>query len=488
MQPLRHVLILGLVLLAAPAASPAGSESIEASVVRIVNYSQRGNWYAPWDALPARQSSGSGFVVAGGLILTNAHVVSDARLLMVYLGDDPTPHRADVRFIGHDCDLALLAPQEPGLLDAIPALEFDGLPRLRSSVETYGYPAGGQRISSTRGVVSRIEVHGYSHSALDRHLTVQTDAAINPGNSGGPVIQKGRVVGVAFQAVSQLENVGFFIPSEVVEHFLADVSDGRYDGYPELGALVSTLESPAARRRAGLAPVESGMQVELVMPGASADGHLRPGDVILAIDGRKIANDGTVARDGVRLSYGVLFDAHQAGESVRLAVLRQGEHLEIEVPMATYPPILRFANRYDALPRYYVYAGLVFVPLERETLETFGEDWSSKADEHLLYEYFTRILREPERLLEEPVVLLRRLDDPVNANAPWYRNLVVSRVNGRHISRLSDVIDAIESNHERYHLLEFEYYGRFIVLDREAADRAHGEILERYGVPRDRRL
>jgi S1-C subfamily serine protease len=488
---LRRGALLCLPLLAAGQASPAPAAEphpIEASIVRIVNHSQRGNWFAPWDAFRARQSSGSGFVVAGGLIITNAHVVSDARLLLVYLGADPTPHPARVRFIAHDCDLALLEAEEPGLLDGIPPLAFDGLPRLGSSVETYGYPAGGQRISSTRGVVSRIEVHIYSHSALDNHLTVQTDAAINPGNSGGPVIQDGRAVGVAFQAAAGLENVGFFIPTEVVEHFLEDVADGRYDGYPELGAFVSTLESPAARRRAGLGPGESGVRVDLVMPGASADGHLRVGDVVLAVDGRAIANDGTVARDGVRLSYGALLDVHQTGERVRLSVLREGERLELEVPMQPYAPMRRFANRYDEAPRYYVYAGFVFVPLERETLETFGEAWSSQAEKHLLYEYFTRFLHEPERIQREPVLLLRRLDHEINANAPWNRNLVVSRVNGREIRGLVDVIEAIESNRARHHLLEFEYFGRFIALDRAAADRAHGEILERYGVPRDRRL
>jgi len=370
----------------------------------------------------------------------------------------------------------------------VPALEQGGLPRLGSTVETYGYPAGGERISSTRGVVSRIEVNLYSHSEIDLHLTVQTDAAINPGNSGGPVVQDGRVVGVAFQAAAELENVGFFIPTEVVRHFLTDVRDGRYDGYPELGAFTSTLESPAARRRAGLAASESGVRVDTVMPRSSADGHLLPGDVILAIDGHPIANDGTVARDGVRLSYGVLLDAPQAGGSVRISLLRDGERLERELLMTPYAPIRRLGNRYDEAPRYYVYAGLVFVPLEREMLETFGDAWAYKAEKQLLYEFFTRFLEEPERILMEPVVLLRRLDHPVNANTPWSRNLVVSKVNGRPIRGLADLIEAIESNRERHHLFEFDYFGQFMVLDREAADRAHGEILERYGVSRDRRL
>ncbi len=242
----RGLVPVALLLLAIGWPAPAGASGapeIERSLVRILNYSQRANWYAPWDALRSTQSSGSGFVVDGGLIMTNAHVVSDARLVVVYLHGDPSPHQAEVRYIAHDCDLALLSPVEPDLLAGVPALGFGKLPALRSTVETYGYPGGSRQIATTRGVVSRIEVELYTHSGADNHLAVQTDAAINPGSSGGPVVQDGSVVGVAFQAAPDLENVGFFIPPEVIEHFLTDVSDGVYDGYPELGASSSTLES-----------------------------------------------------------------------------------------------------------------------------------------------------------------------------------------------------------------------------------------------------
>jgi len=286
----RHLgvaLLGGLVGLACAAnlpSSPDGAQ-IERSLVRIVNNSQRADWYSPWTSGPTRPSVGSGFVIDGGLIMTNAHVVSDARMLLLYLHGDPTPHEARVASIAHDCDLALLEPVEAGLLDGLPSLKFGDLPRLGSMVETYGYPTAGRQLSATRGVVSRIEVNRYSHSGLDAYLTVQTDAAINPGNSGGPVVQGGRVVGVAFQAVTALENVGFFIPTEIIRHFLADLKDGDYDGFPEIGLMWSKLENPAARRAAGLEATASGVQVELVFPESSADGHLREGDILVEVNG-----------------------------------------------------------------------------------------------------------------------------------------------------------------------------------------------------------
>ena len=70
----------------------------------------------------------------------------------------------------------------------------------------------------------------------------------------------------------------------------------------------------------------------------------------------------------------------------------------------------------------------------------------------------------------------------------WYRNLLVEKINGRPIHSLTDVIEAFETNQDEYHLLEFGYYGRFGVLEREAAERANVEVLEQYGVAADRRL
>lgn len=459
--------------------------AIERSVVRILNHSQRGDWYTPWNPGPAYQSSGTGFVIEGGRVMTNAHVVSDARVLFLYLHGDPTPYEARVVAIGHDCDLALIEPVEPEVLEGLPAMRFgDGLPALRSTVETYGYPAGGERLSSTRGVVSRIEHGIYAHSAGDAHLAVQTDAALNPGNSGGPVVQDGRVVGVAFQASTELENTGFFIPTEVVKHFLVDVADGSYDGYPDLGVRVLNLENPAARRQARLAADQTGVRVDFIFPGSSADGVLEVGDVLLEVDGRPIANDGSVAAEDLRFRFEMLIDRRQVGELLDLAIHRDGARQELQIPMQRYAPFDMYRRIYGELPRYYVYAGLVFVPLTSELFAALAGSLPS----HLVYEAYLRPVAEPDAVRREPVVLLRRLDHQANSDMAWYVNLIVDEVNGQRIEGLEELITAIESHQGPYHVIDFAYYGRMGVLEREVAESAHQEILEIYGIPRDRRL
>ena len=466
----------------------AEPEPLERSVVRIVNYAQRGNWYTPWDRSGVGESSGTGFVIGNGLVMTNAHVVSDARNLRIYVFNDPQPREAEVVHIAHDADLALIRPVEQGALDDLPALAFGGMPAMRTTVDTLGYPAGGMGLSSTQGVVSRIEEQLYVHSGKDLHLTVQTDAAINPGNSGGPVIQDGKVVGVAFQGNAGLENTGFFIPMEVIRRFLNDVADGRYDGYPELGAETAGLENSAGRARAGMKPDETGVRVDSVYQGSSAEGRLQPGDVILQVENRAVANDGTVEDGGGRISFGLLVDRKQLGESVQIRVLRAGRRLQVDVPLKSFPMGDAHGHAYDRLPRYYVYGGLVFVPLDLEMLKTFGGDWHLKADKEILYEFMIRPMIQPELIQQERVVLLRRLKHPVNSEMAFYRNQVLEKVNGKTITCLEDLVETIENNKGDFHLIEFSNRRRIGVINRRDADAAHEEILQRYGIQEDRNL
>src|SRR5258708_35609280 len=105
-------------------------------------------------------------------------------------------------------------------------------------------------MSVTTGIVSRIDFQLYTHSSIDSHLAVQISAQINPGNSGGPVLQNGKVVGIAFQGYSGdvAQNVGFMIPTPVIQRFLADIASGHYNRYVDLSFTYEKLTNAPARR------------------------------------------------------------------------------------------------------------------------------------------------------------------------------------------------------------------------------------------------
>lgn len=463
----------------------------EKSVIQITTFSQQPAWDAPWRFDGVRRSGGSGFVIQtekGKRIMSNAHVVSWDKQILVRRYQDPRPYAAGVEFIGYDCDLALLAVNDESFFEGLEPLSFGELPEVRSTVVTYGYPAGGEQISYTRGVVSRVEMQTYVHIGNRSLLGVQTDAAINPGNSGGPVIQGDLVVGVAFQGAPGLENTGFFIPRPVIDHFLRDVEDGKYDGFPQAGIRLVALQNPAYRRYLKLPEDGLGARVDSVLPIPSTTALVREEDVILQIGQYPLGSDGTILYQGNRVFGAQGFQEVQHGQSVPLKIWREGRELNVSLPVFYYEGDRTVGNQYGTLPRYFVYGGLVFVPLSLDYMKTLGRNWSDPANADLVYELYYRRHENPAEVRPEPVVLASILADPVNANFNNRGRALVDKVNNVRINKLEDLIGAFENSTNTFHVVEFLPSHSFDCLEREAAEQATPKILETYGIPQDRRL
>jgi len=296
------------------------------------------------------------------------------------------------------------------------------------------------------------------------------------------------VVGVAFQGFPGADNMGFFIPVPIVRHFLANLEDGRYDGFPDSGLETTPLLSPAYRRERGLPPGRHGVVVDRVAPGGTADGVLRPGDVLLSVGGQTIANDGTIRLGDARVTFEHTIDMLQVGAPVRFTVWREGQEVALEAPARRISRYDRNRNRYGVAPDYVVYAGLVFMKLETELLKTFGRGWPQSANRDLVWHQLFREAERPEEADREVIVLTRVLRHAVNSQMAMALPLGVARINGRTIHSLADVVEALAANGERFHRIEFEGDGGIEALDRERADAAHPEILRQYAIPHDRRL
>jgi len=263
------------------------------SIVKIFAMRSRPNYNQPWQNYPQRSATGSGFVISGNRILTNAHIVADQTFMMVRKPGVQKKYIARLEAIGNECDMAILKVEDPAFFDGLKALELGDLPELQTSVTVMGYPVGGDNISVTEGISSRIEPIVYSHSGR-RLLAVQIDAAINPGNSGGPVLFNGKVAGLAFQGLSWGENIGYGIPASLLTHFLDDIEDGIYNGYPELGAAFLNSQNLALRKSIGLPSTKNGAILCYIDPFGSAANFLKSGDALLSINDYAIASDGTI--------------------------------------------------------------------------------------------------------------------------------------------------------------------------------------------------
>jgi S1-C subfamily serine protease len=449
------------------------------SVVRIFAATQAPDYENPWQSLAPASGTGSGVVIAPGRVLTGAHVVADATFLQVQKVSDPNKWVAKVAAISHDCDLALLQIDHPRFMEGVVAERLGGLPALRDHVSVVGYPVGGEEISITEGVVSRVEVQRYSHSERSM-LAVTVDAAINDGNSGGPVFLDDKVAGIAFQSLRDAEAIGELVPANVIERFLRGVAEGKSPMVPALGLSTQNLENPLLRQRAGLVNGQSGVLVVTVEHGGSAWGVVEVGDALLEIDGHAIANNGSIRyKKKFRTSFDVVLGDHYVGDRLKLKLLRRGQVIDTSIVLGPFVALVP-RSQYDTLPTYFIYGGLVFQPLSLDLLRTW-RDWWEKAPPEFLTEYYSGRRTEAR---QEVVVLTQVLADEINVGYGDFHHAVVATVDGVVPKNMRDFVHMVEHAAD---VLEIRTTDSMIAaFDVREARAANARTLERYRIGNDR--
>jgi S1-C subfamily serine protease len=456
--------------------------SIASSVVSFNVLSDAPDLTIPWQTEGIEHLGGSGVIIDGRRILTNAHVVESAVSIEVKRADGKEPFTAKVTFISHDADLALVEVEDPRFFDGAIAMPIGEMPKLQQTVLVYGFPIGGFTMSITSGIVSRVEIDTYAQSNR-RLLSVQIDAALNEGNSGGPVVTDGAIVGIAMQGFEGADNVGYMIPSPVIRHFLADVADGRYDGVPRLGIDVQDMESQSQRRARGMTAQQSGALVTRVDYEGPSYGTLRPRDVLLSIDGHVIANDLTVSWPGIgRVDYELVFESKQIGESISVTFLRRGKTLTKTTKLEAHTPLVP-GRRTTEWPRYLQFAGLVFQPLSDDMLDAPGAQDDAYPDSYSYSEVNNLVTKERREI----ILLGQVLPHAVNRGYQDWGGETIRLVNGivpQDLQHLAAIIDGASGPWLRIVTGD----GWLLTLDLEAARKANPEILMEYGILHDRYL
>ncbi|MDP9292123.1 MAG: PDZ domain-containing protein, partial [Verrucomicrobiota bacterium] len=292
------------------------------------------------------------------------------------------------------------------------------------------------------------------------------------------------VVGVAFQGYSGdvAQNVGYMIPTPVIRRFLKDIEDGHYDKYMDLSVTTFNLQNPAQRKALGLSDDDRGVVVSSVASAGVSAGIVKPGDVLLSIDGHSIGSDAFVELEGERVQMPEVVERKFKGDEVKLTVLRDKKEIEVTVKLnAAWPYILQ-ANSYDALPRYLLFGGLLFQPLSRNFME------ASQTDDlrvHFFYDFF--ISDEIYKDHPEVIVLSAILPDPINAYLADFRNGIVDSINGVKIKSLDDMAAALGKTSD-YYVIDLVGAGRPIVLESKAVAEARERIKKRYNVLKEQNL
>ncbi len=474
-------LVLTLLLFCAPHAYSAGP--FDASIVRVTVTRYGPNVLQPWTKANADEVSGTGFVIDNKRVLTNAHVIEFASQIYVQPDNSPEKFAAKVVISAPEIDLAVLSVEDATFFEnrrAIPML--DGLPKIKSSVNVYGYPLGGEQISVTEGIISRIDFTGLQLGTAG--LRVQIDAALNPGNSGAPAISDGKLVGVAFQVMEQAENVGFLISIDEVKLFLDDIVDGVYDGKAQVLGDMQTVENEALRFKLGLAKGTGGALVTKVSR-CVPDSPLQVGDVITHIGDSALDQAARVkVTDELSLPFNYLAPKLARDKMLHIKVLRGGKVLDLEVPTGARALQLVRTLRGN-YPRYFILGPLVFSVATPEFLAGIGPQWGGllMARRNPI---LTRLLDEPNFAGEELVVISSPMfSHKITKGYGQAFGSVVSTVDGTSVKNLTHLVELLRDGSGDF--LAFDFVDRYtekLVFRRKEIMAATEEILSNNGIRR----
>jgi S1-C subfamily serine protease len=503
---LRHILPLLLVLnaceskkpepdvMAAPAPEEAGAPEVKPpnqvadiknSVVRINSTQQSWSAGQPWEKNPPTQRRALAAIIAPQRVITTAELVADATYLEFESPDGTRFAQAKVMAVDYEANLALLGPASEAEGNALFAgttpLEITQPPKIGQALEILQIEDSGLPLL-TPGTLQSVDI---ASNFLPGHsfLTYLVKASMQSATSSYslPVLQDGKLAGVliSYNAKDQISDVA---STDIIARFLEESADGDYQGFPSLGISIARTEDAFFRQWLKLGDDQGGIYIQNVRKGGAADtAGVKKGDVLLAVDGQAIDRRGYYEHP----NYGSLFWGHlirgekASGDTVTLSLLREGQPLEIKATLTREEESSRLVPGYNfgKAPNFLIKGGLVFQELSRPLMESYGENWQTRAPLE-----FLDAMENPEKYegkVDRIIFLSGSIPTPATVGYEGLRNLIVSKVNGREIKNMKGLIEAFGSNLTERHSIEFAEQGFTIHLDDATATAVDAQLLNR---------
>ncbi len=451
-------------------------QGIDRSVVKISVIKQEYDYSQPWQKSRQSRSSGSGCIIDSNRILTCAHVVEFGEFIEVKKNKEAKRYTARIEYIAPEYDLAILKVDDENFFNKTQPITIRDLPNTGDRVTVYGFPTGGNDLSVTSGIVSRIENTDYTYDNYN-DLAVQIDAAINPGNSGGPVIMDTLLAGVAFQGRPSGQNIGYMIPTTVIKALLKDIADEVYDGPVPVWLKWQNMENQYLRRCYGLNDTVTGVLVNKVHHCSALSGAVLPDDILLAIDSMEIQNDGSVyLNNNVKTTFETIIKNKHVFDTVEIRLFRESRDTTISLPLLYTKSKDLLMRKVDLDPRYYIQDGFVFMVPSYYYFQ--NESYWQYSSPLLSYYYYSKVLNTPEN--EELVIISSVLPDKSNIGYHDVKNKIVKSINTYPIRNFNDLIRAFERPSDFYIIEDID--GNKYVIDGMNLDEHNQEIFRKYGI------
>jgi S1-C subfamily serine protease len=462
------------------------SSAVENSVVKVFSSMRAPDLYKPWAKQASTEVTGSGVVIEGKRILTNAHVVVFSSEIQVQANQAGDKISAKLEAIAPGIDLAVLRIEEDKFFDTHrPLPRAEKLPDIKDSVMVYGYPIGGTSLSVTKGIVSRVEFTPYHFPTSG--LRIQLDAAINPGNSGGPAIVDDKMIGLAFSHLGGAENIGYVIPCEEIELFLRDIADGKYDGKPGFYEEWQTLENPALR---AFLHLDGSVQGVIIRRPFSDDASypLKQWDVITNIGNTPIDDQGMVKiGSNLRVHFPYLVQHVAQRGKAPVTIVRAGKQMHVDLPAPVdYPFVIGPLGA--SYPSYFIFGPVVFCEATADVVSSLttapkGIDWLMYlllAGNPLIKKY-----AEKQDFPGERLVYVSSPFFPHKLSKGYYNPVLkaVESINQHRIKNLANLVEIIRDSNDEFMTIECAgRSGETWVFPRKEMISATEEILTDNGI------
>jgi S1-C subfamily serine protease len=420
---------------------------IHNTVVQIIADRTSFDWLNPWRLKDQGQSSGSGFFFKlpgilehEGYILTNYHVIDEARVVAIYI---PILGKKmlSVELVGAcpEADIALLKLTEESLLvlqkiiGSIPHLCLGDSEELEGAmpVMALGYPLGSRYIKSTVGVIAGREYDGDSYI----HMT----APINPGNSGGPLVNiKSNVMGINTAHRPDSSNIGYIIPINDIKKIIPELLKKKLVRKPSWGIVAqqATNEQLALYNN----PIPGGMYIYDIKKNSFSEkiGILK-GDVLYSVNGHSIDNYCDVSvgwKLAEKVSVQEFFMHLSVEDELHLVLYRQGKRIELSCILTDPPlyPVRKIYPHFEPLEvEYAALGGIVLMQLRKNHFEEIEIN-------QMLYPY-----TEPDYELQGVLVVTSLFPGSALQKVDClYVGALIDTVNNKKIHSLEDFHKALE--------------------------------------------
>ncbi len=484
MNALFFRVALPLFLLAgmASAAQKPAAFNWESSVVTIETTRNRYDLQQPWTKRPANNQR-TAVVISPKELLTTAEELSDHTLVRLQKGGRGKWWDATVTWIDYHANLAIVVAKEDAFWTGLKPVKLSTAPPDKDKLQIIRWKNGNLEVRKAEFNQFAVDEGRLTFVA---QLQMDIDSEMAGVGWSEPIVSDGKIVGLATGSAGNDKRA---LPSVFIQRVLNERTRG-WRGLGYFPFVWRPSENPANLAHLKLPGEQRGvMIIEVPKDDPNADA-LRVHDLLLQVEGFDIDLQGYY-RDP---EYGLLMLENLstrnkfAGDTVKLKVWRDGREVTVDykLPKAEYSRRFLPDQRFDAPPEYLVAGGFVFQPLDKPLLRTWGGDWKRSAPFRLTYYDNDAPTKERPAL----VLLTSVLPDAYNVGYQELRFVVVDKVNGRKIARVSDLVEAFKESQNGFHVIEFVRTDalRRIVVDASKMAEATERVLDRFGIQKDRNV